>query len=213
MSGNLHLELARQASRLLFTVFNLDCRVKGRENLPGPETAYILAMNHASLLDPALIWAFHPHPVYFLAKEEFHRMPILGTASARVGNIGVRRGQFDRPALERSIDYLTVLGRVLGIFVEGARTADGELQEPRSGPALLALMTGAPVVPAYLHGTYELLPRRAVVPRWRPDLQLVLGRPLQYPRAAELPPREQLRSVADEVGQALAALRRETVAA
>jgi 1-acyl-sn-glycerol-3-phosphate acyltransferase len=169
-------------------------------------------MNHASLMDPALIWAFHPHPVYFVAKEEFHRMPILGTASARLGNIGVRRGQFDRPALERSIDYLTVRGRVLGLFVEGTRTPDGELQEPRSGPALLALMTGVPMVPAYLHGTYDVFPRRALVPRWRPELRLVLGHPLQFPREAELPPKERLRSVAEELGQALGALRTETTA-
>lgn len=208
MARNLHLPLARYLSRLCFTVLNMRCTVRGTELLPR-DRPFILALNHASVLDPPLIWAFFPAPVNFITKEEVHHVPILGAASRAVGNIGIRRGAFDRAAIRRALQVLTVKHRNLAVFVEGTRTPDGEIGEVKRGPALLVLLSGVPVVPAYIHGTFEAWSRHAYVPGWSPRLSVTIGRPLQFDRGTEIPPKERQTEVAREIRDALVALKRE----
>ncbi|MHC5034975.1 MAG: lysophospholipid acyltransferase family protein, partial [Planctomycetota bacterium] len=50
-------------------------------------------------------------------------------------------------------------GRLCGIFPEGGRTFDGLLREPKPGVALLALRSGAPVIPVTIEGAYRAWPR------------------------------------------------------
>ena len=53
-------------------------------------------------------------------------------------------------------------GNTLGIFPEGHRYVDGEMHEFGNGLALIALRSGAPVVPAYIQGSYRLFRRVTV---------------------------------------------------
>jgi 1-acyl-sn-glycerol-3-phosphate acyltransferase len=66
--------------------------------------------------------------------------------------IPVERSGRDSSALRAALRALQA-GRVLGVFPEGRIEKDRELLPFQSGPALLALRTGAPVFPAYLDGT------------------------------------------------------------
>ena len=50
-------------------------------------------------------------------------------------------------------------GENILLFPEGQRSADGSLQPLEQGVGLLAARTGAPVIPAYIHGTFEAMPR------------------------------------------------------
>ncbi|MBI4865495.1 MAG: 1-acyl-sn-glycerol-3-phosphate acyltransferase [Candidatus Wallbacteria bacterium] len=203
----IHFELARFLSRVVFTAMNIRCTLRGEENLPKDDAPVVLALNHASILDPPLVWAVCPRPIYFVTKAEFHKVPVFGTASARVGNIGIRRGQMDRGAITRSIDYVTRLRRSIGVFIEGTRSPDGELRPGKNGSALLVLKTGAPVVPAYIGGTFDVWPRHALLPGWRRELTLTLGPVLRYPREDEHPGKERLAQIAAEITAAIARLK------
>jgi 1-acyl-sn-glycerol-3-phosphate acyltransferase len=70
-------------------------------------------------------------------------------------------------------------GHVVVIFPEGGRTQDGHLRQPKAGIGVIVSQTGCPVVPAYLKGTFDVLPPGASWPRWRP-VTVRLGSPIIF---------------------------------
>jgi 1-acyl-sn-glycerol-3-phosphate acyltransferase len=66
--------------------------------------------------------------------------------------IPVNRTGNDVASIRTALRELSVNG-CIGIFPEGRISDDGQLHEARKGVALLALMSNAPVVPAYFRGT------------------------------------------------------------
>lgn len=150
--------------------------VTGREHLP--PGGFIVAANHASFLDPPLVGSSVPLPrqVCFMAKSELFKIPLLGPIISRVGSFPVIRGTPDRKAIRHALELLQA-GGVLGVFPEGTRSKNGELQQPEPGIALIALKSGAPVVPAALVGTHGWLKRKG----WRISInrfQVRFGPPL-----------------------------------
>jgi len=202
-NDNPQLFMGRLVSRGLFTLFFMRCKVFGQENIPRKGPAYILALNHASLIDPPLVWAFYPDPVYFLAKQELHDFPIFGWGCSRAGVIPIRRGALDLRAIRTCIRYLTELHRNLAIFVEGTRSDDGQLGQGKLGCALLSAKSRAAVVPAYVYGSYNVLPRSGIVPRFSNKLELHIGKPLELSFQSDRPSRPELEAA---TGTILAAI-------
>lgn len=125
----------------------LRTRFEGRENLPvtGP---VILCANHRSNFDPVLLGVVLRRDLFFMAKASLFRVPLLGGLIRALGAFPVERGVGDLRAVERAIDIVRG-GNVLAMFPEGHRLREGTApQRFRSGAALVALRTGAPVVPA-----------------------------------------------------------------
>ncbi|MBO8141576.1 MAG: 1-acyl-sn-glycerol-3-phosphate acyltransferase [Firmicutes bacterium] len=127
----------------------------------------IVVSNHVSYLDPILIGAALPRPVHFMAKEELFRYPVLRWLLPKVHAFPVRRGRPDRQAIRRALDILES-GQVVGIFPEGTRSASGELQDVHGGAAMLALKSGASVVPMVLVGVESALAGGRKIPRRAP---------------------------------------------
>jgi 1-acyl-sn-glycerol-3-phosphate acyltransferase len=141
-------------------------RVEGLEHVPhqGP---FILVANHRSLADPPIIgWAVG-HKVgrvlHFMAKEEMRRWPIIGWLAEGSGVFFVRRGEGDRAA-QRAALRLLAEGRPIAIFPEGTRSKDGRLGSAKPGAALLAIRSGAPLLPVAITGTERLFPGHSRVP-------------------------------------------------
>lgn len=126
-------------------------KVQGAANLP-PEGGVMVVANHQSYWDPLVLGAALPRRVYFMAKEELFRIPVLSWLIRTWGAFPVRREGFDRKALRTAIDYL-MRGHVVGVFPEGRRSHTGQLLPAMPGAAILALKTGVPVVPVALIGT------------------------------------------------------------
>ncbi len=142
-------DAARYSFRALFTVV-WRMRVRGARNVPtrGP---VIIASNHLSYLDPPVLGSACPRRIRYMAKEELFHIPVLGRAIAAVGAYPVDRRGAATAAIKRSVQALRG-GAAIGIFPEGTRNLRGEA-EVRSGVALLASLTNAPVVPASVSGT------------------------------------------------------------
>lgn len=126
----------------------------GADNLPS-EGGVIIAANHMSNWDPPFLASFLARPVGYMAKQELFEIPIFGTVIRWLFAFPVRRGAADRSAVKAAVKELRA-GRCVGIFPEGTRSKDGEIHHFGAGVALLASMSGAPVVPAAIIGTDKM---------------------------------------------------------
>jgi len=152
--------------------------VAGVENVPatGP---YIVVSNHTSNLDPPFVGAaigrHTGRVIHFMAKEEIRHWPLIGWLARGSGVFFVRRGEGDRAAQRIALEHLAA-GRPIGIFPEGTRTRDGVLREPKAGVALLAMRSGAPLLPVGISGSGRIFPGRSRLPH-RTRVDIVIGRP------------------------------------
>lgn len=155
--------IARFLFRLMLRLF-YRWRVTGADkNIPatGP---VVLAFNHTGVIDPIVMGSAANRQVFFMAKEELFKIPILGPILPKVGAFPVRRGRSDREAITKAAQILRE-GKALGIFVEGTRSKTGEIQPLKPGAAMLAVNTHATIVPA-------------VIVRNKGRLEVRFGRPI-----------------------------------
>jgi cytidylate kinase len=171
--------------------------IRGRERVPrGP---HILASNHRAGLDPVILGIFSPGTVAFLSKAELFAIPGLRQLLQALYAIPLRRGQFDKRALEAALLTLR-RGLTVAIFPEGTRVRDPRRAHPRRGVALLARRAQVPVVPVCLQGTDH--PWRAAL-RLTP-IRIRYGTPLSPPSLSEPPVNDE--QFLTRVMQAIAAL-------
>ena len=134
---------AKAVMRVFFAVI-YPLRMVGAENLPGSGAA-ILCGNHMSLLDPMAAGRAVGRPVRFMGKKELFKVPLLKGLLRALGAFPVDRGNADMTAVRTSLAILKE-GGVLGIFPQGGRETGG-YRGMETGVALIALKSGAPVVP------------------------------------------------------------------
>ena len=142
-------------------LFRLEGR--GMEHVPttGP---VLLVANHSSFLDPPLVGGVAPRQLSFMAKAELFKVPLFGGLIRRLNARPVRREGADAAALRTALRILQD-GGVLLMFPEGTRGPEGTLREPKPGAAMLAVMSGAPVVPVFVQGSGRAWPRGQTLPR------------------------------------------------
>lgn len=150
--------------------------IRGTENIPA-EAGCIIASNHASFLDPPAIGtSVRQRIVRFMARDTLYKKGFANWLMVKLATIPVARDKGDLGALKKSIAVLKE-GWCVGIFPEGTRTSDGELQQAKGGVGFLIAKAGVPVVPAYVHGTFNAYPRGA---KWiRPSkIRVTYGPPI-----------------------------------
>ena len=132
---------------ILWWYFHLVFRMKviGAENVP-KEGPVLLCSNHLAKRDPVLLGLSQRRQVFYMAKEELFQNRFLGGMFRMLGAFPVKRGSGGSDALEDAYALLAQNG-VVGVFIEGHRSRDGKLLKPKTGAALLAYETKAPVVP------------------------------------------------------------------
>lgn len=180
-------------------------RVEGVEHIPKKGGA-ILAANHASYLDPPLLGAAAPRPVHFMAKKELFGLPILKTILPAINAYPVARGKPDRAAIRAAYEILSQ-GGLFALFPEGTRSRTGELLPAKRGAALIALRAGAPVIPVGIVGADRIMPPGSRLPRF-PRLTVRFGRPLDLEPAREMPDKEAVNWMSDQIMDAIDKLRR-----
>lgn len=146
-------------SAVLLRVVSRGVEVHAPPHWTWPVRAIYIA-NHSSQLDINAIFATIPHPVIFLSKAEVRKVPFLGWANARVGTVFVERGQLES-AVKAAQDMRQRLdeGKVVFVFPEGTRSSDGTLLPFKKGAFRLAIDANVPIVPLWISGTQEALPK------------------------------------------------------
>ena len=191
--------LAAVAARLLFRL-----EVRGARHVPAVGPAMIVA-NHSSVLDPPVVSAASLRPLHFMAKAELFRIPLFGRLIYAVNARPVRREGGDARALREALRILES-GHALLVFPEGTRGPEGVLRDGRAGAGMLALLSGALVVPAYIEGTGQALPRGRLLPR-PGKVRVTFGVPLFFKKADDGPRKERYLEVSGEMMAAIARLK------
>ncbi|MDJ0898614.1 MAG: lysophospholipid acyltransferase family protein [Xenococcus sp. MO_188.B8] len=181
-----HLLKWSVVSPLLHTYFRV--HIYGAEKIPKSGAA-IAVSNHASYFDPPIISNCIGRPVAFMAKQELFKIPVFKNAIALYGAYPVNRSTGDRSAIRSALQALES-GWIVGIFLQGTRTQDGKITNPKSGAALIAAKAQVPLIPVSLWGTEKILSDSAF-PKPVP-LTIRIGDLIEPPKSTK---REELEAV------------------
>ena len=206
-------QLARLFFRIYFLLYHR-VSIRGLDELmsfidadPQGRTV-ILAANHASYLDPPLVGMAFPRPLRFVAWDQLFKVPIFSFLIRALGAVPVSHENKNSAAglLRQVIGFIEDGFNVL-IFPEGERTPDGTLRPFEGGVALIALKTGAPIVPIWIEGTWEAYPLQNTLPRPR-KVTLVFGAPILPESLPEdLPEKEKRAALLDRLRRDIETMR------
>jgi 1-acyl-sn-glycerol-3-phosphate acyltransferase len=159
----------------------LRCRVLNADGAAIPAGRPVILMsNHSSLYDIPLIFTALPGSIRMLTKKELFRVPIWGR--------GLTAGEFisiDRKDREQAIRDLAVArdkmssGIVLWVAPEGTRSRDGRLGEFKKGGFMLALETGATIIPIGIRGAAGVLPAKTLRFELGREAEVRIGAPIE----------------------------------
>src|SRR3989338_7564351 len=186
--------------------------VKGLENIPVGRP-FILAPNHSSYMEHMLISSIIVpklcKKLYFIAKKEhfdrisqklWHRI-----WTRHVGYIPIDRSKGGEKALKTAVSYLKK-GEVIVVYPEGTRTLTGKIQKGKTGVARLALWAKVPVVPLGIRGTFEILPKRKIVPKLK-KAKFKFGKPMHFDKYYNKPiTKNMLRAITNSIMKEIAKL-------
>lgn len=155
------------------------------DNIPskGP---VLLCSNHISNFDPATVGIKLDRKVHYMAKAELFSFKPLGLFLSSLGAYPVKRGGVSKDAIRNSIQLLKE-GHVMGIFPEGTRNSkDGAAKK---GAAMIALRSGAAIIPVTLIGEYK----------WFRPMTVVYGKPVDMSEFAEDGSADALERLTDKI--------------
>jgi 1-acyl-sn-glycerol-3-phosphate acyltransferase len=156
-SGNPVHIVARSWSKSILFVCGIDVTVEGLENID-PSQSYIYMSNHRSNFDIPVLLGCLPVQFRWLAKAELFRIPIFGRAMSGAGYVKIDRS--NQESAFKSIDQVAAKmknGVSVMIFPEGTRSEDGTVKPFKKGGFVMAVDTGAPIVPVIMRGTRSIM--------------------------------------------------------
>ena len=160
---NLMFNIGRLVSTVFYRSF-FRFSVTGLEHVPAEGSLLILS-NHASMFDPPAvgltIWS---RPTWYMARDTLFRNPIAGALLRSIHAIPLNRGTGFRGGYLKVKEVLAKNGAVIA-FPEGTRSPDGNLQKGKAGVGMLIFESRAVVIPCYIHGSGNALPKGKKVPK------------------------------------------------
>ncbi|MHA1293164.1 MAG: lysophospholipid acyltransferase family protein [Promethearchaeota archaeon] len=165
---------AKEAMRRLW-----DYRVEYQDKkLPLEYGPAIIIGNHQSHLDPFFIGGSVNRRIRWMSKEENFQTPIVKSLFKNLGAFKLKRGIGDEKAWEKAKNILQNGGWV-GIFPEGTRSPDGTLGEFHTGAVRLAVEMNVPIIPTYVIGSRNALPKGKLIMK-PAKVTVRVGKPIYY---------------------------------
>ena len=200
-------KIARALVEGVLRIF-VSLEIKDKENLP-KNGAFIAVFNHLNLIDPPLhIISILPRDSIVMAKEElFYYWPIpifrILMDAAEAYPVRRRGTPEERQMATKYAEDVLAKGLVFGIYPEGTRSKAGCLKEAYHGCALIALSTGAPLIPVSIRGTEKL---RGIGWLTRPKVTVTFGKPFTLPPVQGRPTEKKLKELTEYIMGKVAAI-------
>jgi 1-acyl-sn-glycerol-3-phosphate acyltransferase len=176
---------------------------EGKENVP-MTGAVIVVANHPSNLDPPLLGAGFPRKLNFLAKSDLFKNIIFSSFMKAYGAIPVSFDSRDVRAVIWALQMLKNDGAIV-VFPEGQRSPANGMTRGVHGAALLAMKSGAPILPVGMIGTEKVGPVwQVAVPRG--NFNVKIGKLFSVPRVTGRLETEQLEEVTNTIMEHIAEL-------
>lgn len=121
--------------------------LRGEENVP-ERGALVVAANHSRFFDPVFVCMAVPRRLQWMAKKELFVFG-LRRIFRILGAFPVDRAGGGRSAIRSALAFLAD-GWAMSMFPEGTRGKGGVEQRARSGVIMLALRSGAPILPVFV---------------------------------------------------------------
>ncbi len=137
----------------------------------------IIAANHSSYLDPIAVAVVVPRRIKWVVRKDVFDVWWLKPLFTSTGMIR------ENGSVGKTLDLLG-RGEAIGVFPEGVRSPDGKLGAGKRGVAVMALKSGAPVIPCAIRGAFKAYPRDAVLPRPYP-VEIILGKAIEPGKSDE----------------------------
>lgn len=179
--NRLYFWLASTYSGLLCKSTFAHVSVKGKQHLPKySRDPAIIACNHTSALDiPLIDWVVGSYPHIWLSKQEYAKVPLLGTILKRMHVLVPRENARRAVAALAKAAHLAADGpRHVIMFPEGTRSRSGELQRFRDGASVLAQKLGRPIIPIMIAGAQQVLTIDGTLDP-KASIRIEVGAPLQ----------------------------------
>lgn len=175
-------------------------QVYGKHHLPaGP---CILAPNHASFLDPPLVAISCDEEVNFLARGSLFNNAIFKKLISHLNSYPVGGISQDITSLKLILQLLKDSKKVV-IFPEGKRTPTGHLLPIKPGIGMLISKSQCPIIPVYIHGTYEAWPKKKWIPRLEGQTACVFGKPIYWEAYKDLPKKKAQEEISNAIQKSL----------
>lgn len=173
-------EVVRRWADALLRVVGAQVAVKNPEAFSLVEgRPYILMSNHASLYDIPIIFKALPGSIRMIAKKELFRVPLWGHAMKSCEFLAI-----DRKNSAQAMKDLEVVrekmhsGIMPWVAPEGTRSRDGNLGPFKKGVFMLAIQTGATIIPVGIRGAANILPPKTLNFKTGQVIEVRIGTPV-----------------------------------
>lgn len=133
-------------------------KVEGLENIDHGKTCVIVA-NHQSLADIIIIYQMRTY-FKWVAKKELLKVPFIGGLLWVNNHVMISRGDFGsiKAVYRQAAEWLRK-GVSMLFFPEGTRSDSDEMNEFQNGAFKLAIKEKKPILPVFIGGTREAIPK------------------------------------------------------
>ena len=182
--------------------------VIGMENID-PKQAYVIVLNHQSMVD--ILSIYNLTLVFkWVSKKEVYRIPLVGRLLLMHGDIVINRASA-KEAMQlvhsKGKEWLKK-GASVSIFPEGTRSKDGEIHNFKAGAFILAKDAGVPILPIVLDGTNTLI-RKGWMINWRNRITIKVLPPISAEEVQNRDIKDVMAQVKEDMVNTLAQIRAE----
>jgi 1-acyl-sn-glycerol-3-phosphate acyltransferase len=168
--------IVRLWAKSTFWFIGKNLKIYGLENCD-INKHYILIANHASLFDIMAIMLFYPNISWF-GHERLLKVPVFGQFLKMINYIPFREPNIKntKQMIEEIIQKLK--NNTIGIFPEGTRTLDGNLNNFFRGFIFILRSSNADILPVTLNGFYSLKPKNRFYINFGAKINVVVHKPI-----------------------------------
>jgi 1-acyl-sn-glycerol-3-phosphate acyltransferase len=171
-------------------------KVEGADNVPR-QGGFILASNHASYLDPVILGISCPRSLDYMARDTLFRNKAFAWILKQVHVFPIKRSAAYLGAIKEALRRVKNGGGLV-LFPEGTRSTDGSLGQGLEGVGFLARKSGAPVIPVYVEGTLNAMPKGANSIKFT-RLSVMFGCPIVFSNNDGLTDIDRTRKIMQEI--------------